>query len=208
METPCVFTWFINSTRLDPVIADQGTKRNVSKRIGIKPLITSMSRGQPVVNPLILGCCLTQQSLHLLEFVGCFRCFFLVGEPKLKLPSPTVAGMKSITSFNHFVATLGFILPKVYTVICWVKQSRKHDWFQGFREPQFLTPTILLLHFVDITVAPQRFSRFSRLKCSNMFHVSWFLEAQTGKSLQVQLLSRNLINCSLKKIASTTSLQA
>lgn len=59
---------FINSTRLDPVIADQGTKRNVSKRIGIKPLITSMSRGQPVVNPLILGCCLTQQSLHPLEF--------------------------------------------------------------------------------------------------------------------------------------------
>ena len=33
--------------------------------------------------------------------------------------------------------------------------------------------------------------------CSN---VSWFLEAQTGKSLQVQLLSRNLINCSLKNL--------
>lgn len=111
--------------------------------------------------------------------LGCFRCFF-GGEPKLKLPSSTVAGKKSITSFNHFVATLRFILSKVYTVICWVKQSRKHDWFQGFREPQFLTPAILLLHFVDITVASQK--------------------AQTSKSLQVQLLSRNLINFSRKKL--------
>lgn len=74
------------------------------------------------------------------------------------------------------MATLRFILSKVYTVICWVKQSRKHDWFQGFREPQFLTPAILLLHFVDITVASQRFSRFSGSKCSNMFQcflISW-----------------------------------
>lgn len=88
---------FINSTRLDPVIADQGTKRNVSKRIGIKPLITSMSRGQPVVNPLILGCCLTQQSLHLLEFQDVLGAF-LVGNPSLNFHLLLLLGRKESNS--------------------------------------------------------------------------------------------------------------